>query len=111
MNSLGCKIVIRGRGSVKDGKGKKGPQPGDDEPLHVLVTGDSEVAVIQAAKMITELLVPIDETKNEHKRQQLRELAEINGIYSHLQSGYFLYGDIFVFIQKRLLSFLQTYVY
>jgi len=75
----GCKIVIRGRGSVKDGKGKKGPQPGDDEPLHVLVTGDSEVAVDRAAKMISDLLVPMDETKNEHKRQQLRELAEING--------------------------------
>ncbi len=29
--------------------------------------------------MIDQLLVPIDEGKNEWKRKQLRELAEING--------------------------------
>eukprot|EP00976_Prorocentrum_cordatum_P055528 1120506-Prorocentrum_minimum.AAC.1 len=29
--------------------------------------------------MVKELLVPVDEEKNEHKRAQLRELASING--------------------------------
>jgi len=77
----GCKIAIRGRGSVKEGKGRRDGKPtiGDDEPLHVLITGDNDVNLDKAAKMISALLVPMDETQNEHKRQQLRELAEING--------------------------------
>lgn len=74
----GCKISIRGKGSVKDGKSKKG-QPGEDEPLHVLLTADSEAQLIKAAQKVRDLLVPVEEGKNEHKRQQLRELAEING--------------------------------
>jgi len=78
----GCKIAIRGKGSVKEGKaGKKDgkPQPGEDDELHVLILGDTESQVDKAAKMIQELLVPVEEGKNEWKRQQLRELAEING--------------------------------
>jgi len=75
-----CKIAIRGKGSVKEGKGKKDQgNPGDDDKLHVLITAENEVQLNKAAKMISELLVPMDEGKNEHKRQQLRELAEING--------------------------------
>lgn len=77
----GCKIAIRGKGSVKEGKNRKDGKYniGEDEPLHVLLTADSEAALEKASKMIHELLVPIEEGKNEHKRQQLRELAEING--------------------------------
>jgi len=77
----GCKIAIRGRGSVKDGKGRRDGKltPGEDEPLHVLIVGDTDIAVEKASKMVSDLLVPIEEGKNEHKRQQLRELAEING--------------------------------
>jgi len=76
----GCKIVIRGRGSQKEGRQQKGrPMPGDDEPLHVLISGDDEDRVIATAKEVEKLLVPIDETKNEHKARQLRELAVING--------------------------------
>ena len=32
-----------------------------------------------AAQMIEDLLQPQDETRNEHKRLQLRELAQLNG--------------------------------
>lgn len=35
--------------------------------------------VERAAVMVSELLVPIDDEKNEHKQKQLRELALING--------------------------------
>jgi len=73
----GCKIAIRGRGSVKEGKGK--PTAADDEELHVLITGDTEENVSIAAKRVNELLVPVEEGKNEHKLSQLRKLAEING--------------------------------
>jgi len=77
----GCKIVIRGKGSITEGKAARqsGPVPGEDEPLHVLLTADSEEQLDRAGKMITELLVPMEEGKNEHKRQQLRELAIMNG--------------------------------
>jgi len=77
----GCKIVIRGKGSIKEGKHRKDgvKDPGEDDILHVLITADSEDQLDRATKMINELLVPVEEGKNEHKRQQLRELAEING--------------------------------
>jgi len=76
----GCKIAIRGKGSVKEGKVKSGkPQPGEDEALHVLITGDTEAQLDRAGKIISALLVPVSEGMNEHKRAQLRELAEING--------------------------------
>jgi splicing factor 1 len=77
----GCRIAIRGKGSVKEGKSKKDavPNPGDEDRLHVLLTADNEVQLDRATKVIEELLVPVDEGKNEWKRAQLRELAEING--------------------------------
>jgi hypothetical protein len=39
-----CKIAIRGRGSVKEGRSRKDtkPDPSDNEDLHVLVTGDTD---------------------------------------------------------------------
>jgi splicing factor 1 len=75
-----CKIAIRGKGSTKEGKIKAGKiNLAEDEPLHVLITGDSEASVEKAAKMINELLIPVEEGKNEHKKQQLLELAKING--------------------------------
>lgn len=43
------------------------PQPGDDDALHVLIAGDDEERVIATTKEVEKLLVPIDETKNEHK--------------------------------------------
>lgn len=77
----GCKISIRGRGSVKEGsKGRAAKNgPDDDEELHCHIQGETEEAVERAAKMVQELLVPVDDEKNEHKQKQLRELALING--------------------------------
>ncbi|KAL3799960.1 hypothetical protein HJC23_007433 [Cyclotella cryptica] len=82
-NSTGCKIAIRGRGSVKEGaRGrlmKQAPQEGDDEPLHVLITGEDPGGVERAAEMVRSMLVVIDDEKNVHKQNQLRELALLNG--------------------------------
>lgn len=79
--ATGTKIAIRGKGSLKEGRVRKEfrSDTSEDEPLHVLIAGDSEDAVNKAAEMITKLLVPMDEVSNEHKRNQLRELAELNG--------------------------------
>lgn len=76
----GCKIAIRGKGSIKDGKGRKDKgNLGDDDRLHVLLTADTDLQLQKAAKMVHRLLIPLEEGKNDHKRQQLRQLAELNG--------------------------------
>jgi len=74
----GCKIAIRGKGSVKEGKLSKNIS-GEDEPLHVLLTADNIQNLDKGTKAISELLIPKDELTNEHKKAQLRELAIING--------------------------------
>ncbi len=78
----GCKIAIRGKGSVKEGaRGRRDGKvmEGDNEPLHVVITGDDQRAVDAATDMIEQMLVVIDDEKNVHKQQQLRELALLNG--------------------------------
>ena len=78
----GCKIAIRGRGSVKEGaRGRRDGKmmEGDNEPLHVVITGDDQKSVDAASSMIEQMLVVIDDEKNVHKQQQLRELALLNG--------------------------------
>ena len=47
--------------------------------MYSLPPGDDEAAVVAAAGMVERLLVPVDESMNEHKRLQLRELAALNG--------------------------------
>jgi splicing factor 1 len=74
----GCKIAIRGKGSVKEGA-RRTRTADEDDDLHVYITGDSEAQVEAAAKEIDGLLKPVDDDENEHKQKQLRELALING--------------------------------
>ena len=82
-NKTGCKIAIRGKGSVKEGaRGRLNhtqPQEGEDEPLHVVVTGDDPAQIEIAAEMVRSMLVVIDDEVNIHKQNQLRELALLNG--------------------------------
>lgn len=79
----GAKIVIRGKGSVKEGRLQQKrdlkPDPSENEDLHVLVEAENEDALERAAGMVEKLLQPVDEGLNEHKRAQLRELAALNG--------------------------------
>ncbi|KAK3221092.1 hypothetical protein Dsin_015062 [Dipteronia sinensis] len=79
----GAKIVIRGKGSVKEGRLQQKrdlkPDPSENEDLHVLVEAETPDSLEAAAAMVEKLLQPVDEVLNEHKRQQLRELAALNG--------------------------------
>lgn len=78
----GAKIVIRGKGSMKEGRLQKKDMkydPAENEDLHVLVEAETQEALDAAAGMVEKLLQPVDEVLNEHKRQQLRELATLNG--------------------------------
>lgn len=79
----GAKIVIRGKGSVKEGRLQQKrdikPDPSENEDLHVFVEAENQEALDNAVGMVEKLLHPVDEGLNEHKRQQLRELAALNG--------------------------------
>jgi hypothetical protein len=61
-NKTGCKIAIRGRSSVKEGaRGRRDRKvmESDDEPLHVVVSGDDQRSVDAATDMIEQMLVPL----------------------------------------------------
>lgn len=81
----GAKIIIRGKGSVKEGKvsRKDGqPLPGEDEPLHAYVTANNAESVKKAVEKIKEIIrqgVEVPEGQNDLRRMQLRELALLNG--------------------------------
>jgi splicing factor 1 len=69
---------------IPQGKGARNgyPQPGEDEELHAMIMGESEERVLAAVKLINSIIeesCSIPEGQNELKRQQLRELALLNG--------------------------------
>ena len=79
----GCKVSIRGKGSIKDGSRNRANKlqfNDEDDELHVYVQGETEFQVEVAAKIIQDILTPVDDESNEHKQRQLRELALINGM-------------------------------
>lgn len=81
----GAKIIIRGKGSVKEGKvGRKDgqPLPGEDEPLHAFITASTLESVKKAVDKINEVIrqgIEVPEGSNDLRRMQLRELALLNG--------------------------------
>ena len=81
----GAKIIIRGKGSVKEGKvGRKDgqPLPGEDEPLHAFITAANADCVKKAVEKINEVIkqgIEVPEGHNDLRRMQLRELAQLNG--------------------------------
>ncbi|XP_074598503.1 splicing factor 1 [Brevipalpus obovatus] len=81
----GAKIIIRGKGSVKEGKiGRKDgqPMPGEDEPLHAFITGSTHESVKKAVQKIEEVIrqgIEVPENQNNLRKMQLRELALLNG--------------------------------
>ena len=77
----GAKISLRGRGSTKEGQLKR---PGDnadsDEPLHLLISADTDEQLNMAYNMVKPLLMPTGaEVKEEYRKAQLMELAVMNG--------------------------------
>nr|NP_001123334.1 zinc finger protein ZF(CCHC)-13 [Ciona intestinalis]FAA00134.1 TPA: zinc finger protein [Ciona intestinalis] len=80
-----CKIMIRGKGSVKEGKiGRKDgqPLPGEDEPLHALVSANTIECVKKAVSEINKIIkqgIEQPEEDNDLRKLQLMELAKLNG--------------------------------
>lgn len=85
----GAVIAIRGRGSVKEGRGRRGQQRRYDddhesEPLHCLVTADTAAKMDRAKELVgavIETAITTPECENERKRNQLRDLAMMNGTF------------------------------
>lgn len=80
----GAKIAIRGKGSVKEGKGRSDAAhtSNQEEDLHCLIMADTEEKVNKAKQLVhnvIETAASIPEGQNELKRNQLRELAALNG--------------------------------
>ncbi|KAF8907330.1 splicing factor SF1 [Gymnopilus junonius] len=79
----GAKISIRGKGSVKEGKARPDQYADDaEEDLHCLVLADTDEKVAACVKMINKVIetaASTPEGQNDHKRNQLRELAALNG--------------------------------
>ncbi|RWR83420.1 KH domain-containing protein [Cinnamomum micranthum f. kanehirae] len=84
-----CRVLIRGRGSIKDPareemmRGKPGYEH-LNEPLHILVEAELpadtvDARLMQARDILENLLKPVDESQDFFKKQQLRELAMLNG--------------------------------
>ncbi|RAL44920.1 hypothetical protein DM860_003679 [Cuscuta australis] len=84
-----CRIYIRGRGSVKDSvkEEKLKDKPGYEhlkEPLHIVLEAEFPEDILNdrvdyAVKILEDLLKPVDEPMDHYKKQQLRELALLNG--------------------------------
>ena len=60
----------------------------------MLITGDTTAQVEHAKKIVGELIVVIDDERNEHKQNQLRELAIMNGtVKKWRESLYYAYYE------------------
>ncbi|RYP40934.1 hypothetical protein DL767_001415 [Monosporascus sp. MG133] len=97
----GATVAIRGKGSVKEGRGRVRDGPAhidtnDQEgPLHCLITADTQDKVDKAKALVQaviETAVTTPEPKNERKRQQLRDLAIANGTFRDDEGRYGIDG-------------------
>ncbi|ESO13192.1 hypothetical protein HELRODRAFT_188150 [Helobdella robusta] len=75
VKETGAAIIIRGKGSVKEGKLGYKTLPGQDEPLHAYITSNDPDCIRQ----IIEEGIAVPDIENELRKQQLRELALLNG--------------------------------
>lgn len=76
----GAKIAIRGKGSVKEGKGRGSDE--NEEDMHCVISADDESKIklcIRLINKVIETAASTPESQNDHKRNQLRELATLNG--------------------------------
>jgi splicing factor 1 len=93
-NQSGAHIAIRGKGSVKEGRAghsrnhrnntNAATNNDQQEPLHCLIRADTQDKVNHAKKLINEVIEAAacaPEDQNQRKRDQLRQLAVMNGTF------------------------------
>jgi len=79
-----CKVMIRGKGSVKTQSQSfiSRPLPGEDEPLHALISANCQTSVEDAIRTIRQIIkdaIENPEGQNDLRKTQLMELARLNG--------------------------------
>ena len=88
----GCRIQIRGKGSFKEGRSQEELPKGSmsvSEPLHCLVIADSEMKLkngLKACESIVMKAITSPSGQNDLKREQLKELAKLNGTFRDTDS-------------------------
>ena len=70
----GCKILVRGKGTQKEGMP---PQPDDNEEKHVLIIGDTEENISRAVHLVEKILFADEETRTKIKEEQIKASQEI----------------------------------
>ena len=70
----GCKILVRGKGTQKEGMP---PQNDDHEEQHVLIIGDTEDNVKRATYLVEKILYADESTRNKIKEEQIKASQEI----------------------------------
>lgn len=79
----GAKLAIRGKGSVKEGKEMDSvSSQGTEDSLHVVISADTTAQVNKAIKLTNEVIEKAISSpfgQNDFKRDQLRQLAVLNG--------------------------------
>ena len=96
-HETGCKIMVRGRGSLRDAKkeeanrGKPNWEHLEDH-LHILIQCEdtekrARLKLEKAVEKVKKLLVPTNNGIDELKRKQLIELSIINGTYRDRSLG------------------------
>jgi len=83
-----CKILIRGKGSHKEGHPM---QYDDNEEQHVLIIGDSEEKLQRAKEVVHRVLTADEETRNAIRMEQLKAAQEMSkNMYPIPIDDYFL---------------------
>ena len=70
----GCKILVRGKGTQKEGMP---PQPDDNEEKHVLIIGDTEENISRAVHLVEKILFADEATRTKIKEEQIKASQEI----------------------------------
>jgi len=70
----GCKILVRGKGTQKEGMP---PQPDDNEEKHVLIIGDTEENISRAVHLVEKILFADETTRTKIKEEQIKASQEI----------------------------------
>ena len=81
----GTKMIIRGQGSIKEGKVLRSEfaLPGANEPLHVFITANNADLLKKGCDKINSIINEANNTpeNNLHRQNQMRQLALLNGTW------------------------------
>ena len=71
----GCKILIRGKGSQKQGSA---PQPDDEDEQHVLLIADNQESMRKAQTAVERIITADDATRDKIRHEQLVVAQQLN---------------------------------